>query len=57
MAFGKTFHTLKEARREAKKINETTLEKVDVRKLNKKWFPRTKKLFHVGTGLDFLNWG
>lgn len=57
MSFGKTFHTLKEANAYAKQKNERTTLKVEVRKLRKKLYPRRKKLFHVGTYLDWLNFG
>ena len=58
MSFGRAFKTRKEANAYAKKINakpDVTICKVQVRKLNKKLFPRRKNLFHVGTELDFLN--
>ena len=56
MAFGKTFLTRKEASAHAKKINDRhSRVKVEVRKLSKKLFPRRKKMFHVGSELDFLN--
>ena len=57
MAFGKTFHTLKEARTHLKKLKSKTVfsDDLQIRKLSKKFFPRTKKRFHVGTMIDWLN--
>ena len=56
MAFGKAFETRKEAEAHAQKVNNRPgFVEVQVRKLNKKLFPRRKKLFHVGTFIDFLN--
>ena len=57
--FGKAFTTLKEARRYAEKQNKDSLyvydQNVQVRKMSRKLFPRRKKLYHVGTETDFLN--
>ena len=55
MAFGKAFHTLKEANVEVKWVKEKTGRAVEVRKMKKKLFPRRKKLFHVGSHIEFLN--
>ena len=56
MAFGRAFETRKEAEEHAQKVNNRPgFVEVQVRKLNKKIFPRRKKLFHVGTFIDFLN--
>lgn len=57
MAFGKSFHTLKEARAYEKKVKnrEITTGSFAVRKLSKKLFPRRKKRYHVGLYIDFLN--
>lgn len=62
MAFGKTFLTRKEASDYLKKQIEKG--KISffskdhaVRRLSKRVFPRTKKRYHVGTSMDFLNWG
>lgn len=60
MSFGKAFHTLKEANTHAKTVNKKTgrfvnHQEVSVRKMCKKVHPRRKKLFHVGTHIDFLN--
>lgn len=57
MSFGRSFHTLKEARAYKKKVKNTkiTIGDFKVRQLSKKLFPRRKKLYHVGSHLDFLN--
>ena len=58
MAFGKAFHTRKEATAHLKKRQERGCWLADnetVRKMSKKIHPRRKKLFHVGTKIDFLN--
>jgi hypothetical protein len=55
--FGKAFHTRKEANAWKKKLIERGDRSfgLEVRKMSKKIFPRRKKLFHVGTKIDFLN--
>lgn len=55
--FGKSFHTLKEARAYEKKVKDREITTGDftIRTLSKKLFPRRKKLYHVGSHLDFLN--
>ena len=58
MAFGKAFHTKKEANQHLEKLKErgTWLSSSSsVRKMSKRIHPRRKKLFHVGTEIDFLN--
>lgn len=57
MAFGKAFKTLKEANVFLKKRDARTVfhPEETVRKMSKKVHPRRKKLFHVGTKIDFLN--
>ncbi|RPI56483.1 MAG: hypothetical protein EHM49_00375 [Deltaproteobacteria bacterium] len=57
MSFGKTFHTYKEAKHYLKKREARKLlyPKETIRKLSKKLFPRRRKLYHVGTYIDFLN--
>jgi len=59
MAFGKAFHTRKEAENHLKRIKiKNWAWKSDgfsIRKMSKKIHPRRKKLFHVGTEIDFLN--
>ncbi len=61
MAFGKTFLTRKEASNFMKKQNKKNggliYTNLAIRKLSKRLFPRTKKRYHVGTSMDFLNWG
>ncbi len=61
MAFGKTFLTRKEASDYIKKQNEKNggliYSSIAIRRLSKRIFPRTKKRYHVGTSMDFLNWG
>ncbi len=52
--FGKSFHTRKEANAEVRK-QAILGNVVQVRKLSKKLFPRRKKLFHVGTEMEWLN--
>lgn len=54
MAFGKAFHTRKEANK-FQKIQKEKGNDVQVRKMSKKIHPRRKKLFHVGFHIDFLN--
>ena len=49
MSFGKTYLTRTQANQAAKAPD------VNVRKLSKRLFPHRKKLYHVGTYLDFLN--
>jgi len=53
--FGKAFHTRKEATAHAMKMRAKGRMDVEVRKMSKKNHPRRKKLFHVGTFIDFLN--
>ena len=55
--FGKAFKTLKEARAHLKKIDPQGYHAftLKVRKMSKKDFPRRKKLYHVGSSLDYLN--
>jgi len=56
MAFGKVFGTRKEANQHLEKVQVRSDEGgLGVRKMSKKVFPRRKKLFHVGTFIDFLN--
>lgn len=58
MAFGKAFHTRKEANNHLKELNKKGRNfwgDIKVRKMSKKIHPRRKKLFHVGTEIDFLN--
>lgn len=54
-AFGRAFETRKEANAFLKKNDPYGWKGESVRKMSKKLFPRRKKLFHVGTELDFLN--
>lgn len=58
--FGRSFEKLAEARAYLKKQKEkgdiyASSESFRIRKLNKKLFPRRKKLYHVGTEIDYLN--
>jgi hypothetical protein len=58
--FGRSFEKLAEARAYLKKQKEkgdhyTGSEGFRIRKLDKKLFPRRKKLYHVGSEIDFLN--
>lgn len=55
--FGKSFHTKKEANEHLEKVKNRSFPGSDlqVRKMSKKLFPRRKKLFHVGTYIDFIN--
>ena len=56
MSFGKAFETRTEAEAHAKKLREKNkIVEVTVRKMSKKIHPRRKKLFHVGSFTDFLN--
>lgn len=58
MAFGKAFHTRKEASQHLKKLKERgawLASSSSIRKMSKKIHPRRKKLFHVGSKIDFLN--
>ena len=58
MSFGKAFETRVEANREVKRIKSkgfTVSSDLAVRKMNKKIHPRRKKLFHVGSFMEFLN--
>ena len=52
--FGKAFETKKEAEayRKAQALKGI---KVEIRKMSKKIHPRRKKLYHVGTEIDYLN--
>lgn len=60
MAFGKSFHTRAEARKEIERLKARG-EFIDgvnghcIRKMPKKNFPRRKKLYHVGSYIDYLN--
>jgi hypothetical protein len=54
-AFGRAFATRKEANAFLKKHDPHGWKGESVRKMSKKLFPRRKKLFHVGTDLDFIN--
>ena len=55
--FGKSFKTKPEANRELKRLGgeDWWHGGLAIRKMNKKLFPRRKKLWHVGTHLEFLN--
>ena len=54
MAFGKTFETRKDATEYLKK--RAAFDRGEkIRRLPKKYFPRNKKIYHVGTELEFLN--
>ena len=53
--FGKAFHTRKEAKAHMKKMLEKGHRDIEIRKMSKKVHPRRKKLFHVGSFIDFLN--
>ncbi len=56
--FGKSFTTRIEANAHLKHLRKTgkdSWNRQRVRKMSKKLHPRRKKLFHVGTELDFLN--
>lgn len=55
--FGKAFETRKEANAYLKKLiaKGEGSGTMAVRKMSKKDFPRRKKLYHVGTYLDFVN--
>ena len=56
MAFGKAFKTRKEANEHLKKLKVSSFwGDIKVRKMSKKIHPRRKKLFHVGSMIDFLN--
>lgn len=55
MAFGKAFETLKEARAHQKKVNPLGHRDVEIRKMSKKVHPRRKKLYHVGSYIEYLN--
>ena len=62
MEFGKAFHTRKEAETHLKRVknglerrNAFVTDDFGIRKMSKKIHPRRKKLFHVGTFIDFLN--
>lgn len=56
MAFGKAFKTRKEANDHLKKLKEKGIASgIEIRKMSKKIHPRRKKIFHVGTFIDFLN--
>jgi len=54
MAFGKAFKTRKEANKHLKKMD-NVWGSIKIRRLSKKAFPRRKKIFHVGTEIDYLN--
>jgi len=56
--FGKSFATRKEANAHLKAIKDKgriCSSSLAVRKMSKKIHPRRKKLFHVGSEIDFLN--
>ena len=56
--FGKSFTTRKEANAHLKSIKDKGrihFSDLAVRKMSKKLHPRRKKLFHVGSEIDFLN--
>jgi len=53
--FGKAFATRKEANAHLKAMQAKGESGMDVRKMSKKDHPRRKKLFHVGTFINFLN--
>jgi len=59
MSFGKSFETKKEADAHLKKLKAKGLTMtptdLDVRRMNRISFPRRKKLWHVGSYLDFCN--
>jgi hypothetical protein len=56
MTFGKAFHTREEANDHLKQLKHKGRGRdCDVRKMSKKIHPRRKKLFHVGSWMDFLN--
>ena len=61
MAFGKAFKTRPEAKRYLKKLNAEYAKgknfwgSIAIRKMDKKIHPRRKKLYHVGSEIDFLN--
>ncbi len=57
MAFGKAFKTRAEATAELNRLKAKGFLRgsVSIRKMSKKIHPRRKKLFHVGTEIDFLN--
>ena len=54
--FGKAFKTRSEAKKHLKKIEAKGFTRdASIRKMSKKLHPRRKKLYHVGTYMDFLN--
>jgi hypothetical protein len=55
--FGRSFHTRKQANAYLKQIRKKqwVSDDVRIRKMSKKIHPRRKKLFHVGSKIDFLN--
>jgi len=55
--FGKSFKTKPEANRELKRLGGASQHDsgLHIRKMSKKLFPRRKKLWHVGTYLEFIN--
>ena len=57
VTFGKAFYTYKEALKYIKDLDNKgkSTKDLDIRKMSKKIHPRRKKLYHVGTYLDFLN--
>lgn len=56
MAFGKAFHTRKEANKYLKRKEAVEgCRGLAIRKMSKKAFPRRKKLYHVGTAIEFIN--
>jgi len=52
--FGKAFETRKEAEAHAQKLTDKG-QRVEIRKMSKKIHPCRKKMFHVGSFIDFLN--
>ena len=59
---GKAFHTRKEAAVHLKRVKDGlerghawVTDDFIIRRMSKKHHPRRKKLFHVGTFIDFLN--
>jgi len=55
--FGKAFETRKEAQIYLDNIRKKHghFYDIDIRKMSKKLHPRRKKLYHVGSTIDFLN--
>ena len=57
MSFGKAFHTRKQANAHLKQLKKKGWidNDIKIRKMSKKIHPKRKKLFHVGSTIDFLN--